>query len=277
MKPKKNHKKKSPKPYQKNNYESSRYLLHGIHAVISALKNKKRTILKLYLLQSTLDRISNEIVPYCKERNIKPIILDNLSFDKLICPSLNHQGIALETKPLNQPTIEDLSKLICNNKNNNIIIILDQINDPHNLGAILRTAAAFNVLSVIIPKDNSVCESATTVKISCGASETIPLITVTNLSKTITDLKELNFWCIGLDGYADSYLNESNLSGNIALIMGSEGKGLRRLTKKNCDIVAKLPIHPQMESLNVSNATSISLYEVHRQNNFKALVKLPKE
>ena len=256
---------KATADYHKKQVKSSRYFIFGIHSVFSAIANKKRKIYKIYTIKNLKKRIEKEILTNNRENKIEIIIKNNDFISQLQeNDSMPHQGIALETQPIKQPEISDIPKLM--SPGNNTIVILDQITDPHNMGAIIRSATAFDAIAIIKTKDNSSPhDSSIITKTSCGGSEIIPIITVTNLASTIETLKLMNFWCIGLDGYADEMLSKHNLTGNTAIILGSEGKGMRKLTKEKCDITAKLPISPKMESLNVSNAAAIALYEIHRQ------------
>jgi 23S rRNA (guanosine2251-2'-O)-methyltransferase len=144
------------------------------------------------------------------------------------------------------------------------IVILDQISDPHNVGAIMRTAAAFNAAAIIIAKNNAPDESANIAKIACGTMEITPIIKVVNITKTMEQIKEYGYWCIGLDGHAKQSISSSNLPDKLALVLGSEGKGIRKLVKQTCDLLVTIPMNPNVESLNVSNAAAISLYEISR-------------
>ena len=142
---------------------------------------------------------------------------------------------------------------------------MDQVTDPHNIGAILRSAAAFDAMAVVIPDAGAPEESAVLAKSACGALEIVPLIRVTNLARSMQQLKDAGFWCLGLDGYAKEYISDKKLPARTAFILGSEGDGMRRLTAENCDYTIKLPMSDKMESLNVSNAAAVALYEFYRQ------------
>ena len=159
----------------------------------------------------------------------------------------------------------DLWTLLDGLKNPPFLLILDQVQDPHNLGACLRSADAFGVDAVIVPKDHSVDLTPSARKVACGAAEAVPFIPVTNLARTMRELKERNIWLIGTADDAEQSLYDAKLTGAIAIVMGTEGKGLRRLTKENCDLLVKIPMHGTVESLNVSVATGIFLYEAARE------------
>ena len=165
---------------------------------------------------------------------------------------------------------DDLYEIVEANKENIFLLILDNVQDPHNLGACLRSADAAGVHAVIIPKDRSVGMTDTVRHIASGAAENIPLITVTNLARTLDELKKLGIWLVGTSDDAEKVLYEIDLDCPVAIVMGAEGKGLRRLTKESCDFLAKLPMSGTVECLNVSVAAGISLFEVVRQRYYKA-------
>lgn len=168
-----------------------------------------------------------------------------------------HQGMALEVLPLEAPSLETIAAT------GRPVLLLDQVTDPHNIGAILRSAAAFEAACVIVTDYHAPEETGVLAKSASGALEIMPLLRVTNLVHTMKQLKELGYWIAGMDGKAEQTLKQAKLSGKTALVMGAEGAGLRRLTQENCDYLVKLPIAPQMESLNVSNAAAIALYELY--------------
>ena len=225
--------------------------IYGKHAIDAALKNKKRDVFELWVSNKHQDNYQ----PYYQDI-IK--ITTTADLNKRF-PSKVHQGVAALVGPLPELSLHDILE------KSSLLLVLDQITDPHNLGACLRSANAFGADAVIIPAHGSVSLTDTAVKASASASEHTPLITVPNLNKTLEILKKENFWTVGLDGNATQELSKIDLSGKIAIVMGSEGKGLRDLVSKNCDFTAKLPMCGQVESLNVSVATGISLYEVLRQ------------
>lgn len=225
--------------------------LYGKHACFAALANTNRKCKRLLVSKNMAEQLPH--LP----KNIQPKICDNKAIESNLPKDAVHQGIAMEVEPLKNIEIKNL--LLQGN-----IIILDQVTDPHNVGAILRSAAAFNAEAVIIPKDNAVNESGTLAKSASGALEIIPIVRVTNLVRAMEILKENNYWCLGMDGSAKNNLAEINKSGKNALVMGAEGAGLRRLTAEKCDMLVKLPISDKVESLNVSNAAAIALYELGR-------------
>ena len=189
-------------------------------------------------------------------------IVSKQELDSLAGAGAVHQGLALQVKPLQS---ESLDEVIDKAPDRAVILILDQVTDPHNIGAILRSAAAFDAIGVVIPDAGAPEESTTLAKSACGALETIPLIRVTNLVRAMQQLKDAGFWCLGLDGYAKEYIGDKKLPQRTAFVLGSEGDGMRRLTAEKCDYTIKLPISDKMESLNVSNAAAVALYEFYRQ------------
>ncbi len=231
--------------------------LYGRHPVSLALQNKKRRILELFLLKGALD-----------EKLIPPHIPVHFSsrdqLEQLVGKDAVHQGVVALCSPLEKGDLDNFISTVQNQKKA-LVVILDQVSDPHNIGAILRSAAAFNVSAVIIPETGAPNETGVLAKSACGALELVPLIRVGNLVRAMEKLKKADFWCIGMDGYATKSIYDDHLPRKCALVMGSEGDGLRRLTAETCDDTIKLPINPIMESLNVSNATAIALYEWNRQ------------
>lgn len=229
--------------------------IYGHHAVVAALQNPNRD--KLMLKMTKESALPREIVA-----NTPTQIVSKQEFDSLAGPGAVHQGLALQVKPLQS---ESLDEVIDKAPDRAVILILDQVTDPHNIGAILRSAAAFDAIGVVIPDAGAPEESTTLAKSACGALETIPLIRVTNLVRAMQQLKDAGFWCLGLDGYAKEYIGDKKLPQRTAFVLGSEGDGMRRLTAEKCDYTIKLPISDKMESLNVSNAAAVALYEFYRQ------------
>lgn len=174
--------------------------------------------------------------------------------DNLLGADAVHQGIAALVQPLAGYVLEDVLH------RSGVLVILDQVSDPHNVGAILRSAAAFDAIAVIAPKDNSAPETATMAKAASGGLDIVPRISVTNLASAMRALKEEGWWIIGLAGEATQSLSDIKIGAKTVLVLGAEGKGMRRLTGELCDELARLPISPRMESLNVSNAAVLALY-----------------
>ena len=238
--------------------------LWGIHPVLAALKNPHRKCLRFVLTSETHRHHEERIKSLLISRGgLYPEILDRQDFETILSPGSLHQGIALQVDSLPEIDIESFveSHKDCDQ---GVIIILDQVSDPHNVGAILRSAAAFSALAVIVQDRHSPQETGVLAKSASGALEVMPLIRVTNIVRTLEFLKKMGFWSVGLAGDSSMTLASASLSGRVALIVGNEGEGLRRLTRDHCDYLVKLPQSQLVESLNVSNATAIALYELTR-------------
>ena len=232
-------------------------IIYGRHACISALKNPKRHIQKLLITEDNKKEID------ALGLNISYKITDKKDIEKLLPKDAVHQGFALYCSRLENTPLEDLIE-----KSSNLskchILLLDLVTDPQNIGAIIRSCAAFNTLGLVMQDKNSPLESGAMVKASAGTIEHLPISRVTNLNRAIEKLKQNGFWIMGMDGYATTTIDKINKSGKTAIVMGSEGKGLRRLVEENCDSTVKLPINENVESLNVSTATAIALYELNK-------------
>ncbi|MGN0903783.1 MAG: 23S rRNA (guanosine(2251)-2'-O)-methyltransferase RlmB [Alphaproteobacteria bacterium] len=227
--------------------------LYGFHPVLAALKNPERRIFRLLATKETAAEIPPSLLP----SGNAPEPASRSDIDALLPKGVVHQGIAACVSPLPGRHVEDIAS-----DGRAVVVLLDQVTDPHNVGAVLRSAAAFDAKAVITTGDNAPEATGTIAKSACGALETVPLIAVSNLARAMKTLKDMGFWCVGMDGKAEKALHESKLPERIALVMGSEGYGLRRLTAENCDFMVKLPISEKMESLNVSNAAAIALYDL---------------
>ena len=230
--------------------------LYGYHAVVAALKNKNRAVLRLLTTSETAKELAQERI----EARVSPETVSRGEIARFLPEGAVHQGIALLTRPLPALAVEDLDL-----SESGVIVVLDQVTDPHNVGAILRSAAAFGAKAVITPEKNAPEMTGVLAKSACGAAECVPLIYVSNLVRAMNALKENGWWCVGLDGYANSVMHETDLPEKCVLVMGAEGSGLRRLTAENCDLTVKLRISEKMESLNVSNAAAVALYECSLQ------------
>ncbi|MBP6986146.1 MAG: 23S rRNA (guanosine(2251)-2'-O)-methyltransferase RlmB [Alphaproteobacteria bacterium] len=235
--------------------------IYGTHAVLAALRNPKRTCQYLLFSKSVAPEIESAIRDH-PDLDIRSV--DNIELDRLVGEQSVHQGIVLKASPLTQPYIEDI---LADVPDTACIIVLDQVTDPHNIGAIMRSAAAFGAIAVVQQELNAPdANNSTIAKTASGAVEEIPLVSVTNIARTMEDLKKIGFWCIGLDEMGKEKLDKANLKGKIAFIMGREGKGLRPLIRGTCDILSHLPTSESFSTLNVSNAAAVSLYEWRRQN-----------
>jgi len=220
--------------------------MYGKHAVLAALANSRRLISNVFCTKDNY--IEHKII-----NNFKHEIVDNSFLNKILGPGHNHQGIAAKVKEIFLNNIDELDL----NEDECKVAILDQITDPQNIGSIIRSAAAFNIKAIIMPYDNSPSECAGLAKTASGTLELVKIVRVVNLKQTIDSLKKKGFWIIGLAGEASEEINKKLLGGKIAIILGSEDKGMRRLTKESCDYLVKIPITKEVESLNVSNAAAI--------------------
>lgn len=238
---------------EKSSDSIKNYYIYGKHPSVAALTNPKRKIIEIFCTQDFFVEHKKLIETYNYN------VVDNFHIKNLLPRDALHQGIAVRTKAI-ATNIESIDLTDENIK----IAILDQITDPQNVGAILRSAAAFGIKAIIMTHDNAAEENGIMAKTSCGGLETVPLIKVTNLKSTIDILKKHGLWIIGLDGKAKEFITPKVMSGKICIILGSEGSGMRRLTSENCDLLVKIPIDASMESINVSNAAAIVFYETYK-------------
>jgi 23S rRNA (guanosine2251-2'-O)-methyltransferase len=226
------------------------YYMYGKHPVLAALANSNRTIENIFCSQENFNANRALIIKY-KYQIVSTDFLNNL-----LGKDQTHQGIVAKVRWIFSDNLGDIDI----NKPNSRIVILDQITDPQNIGAIIRSAASFKIDAIIIPTDNSPVENATIAKTASGTLELIKIIKVINLKSTMEYLKKHGFWIIGLDGAAKESISAQLFSEKIAIVLGSEDKGLRRLTKETCDYIAKIPMSSKVESLNVANAAAIVFY-----------------
>jgi len=251
-------------PSQPNKKTGGGIWIYGRHACLAALKNPARRINRFLVTANTETEID------LKGENVtsEPEIVNRQMIESVLPDDCVHQGIAVLVSALPH---HDLHNVVSDLEDNprTVFLALDQANDPRNIGAILRTAAAFGVAGVIVPDRGTPEESGTLAKAAAGALETLPQFRVTNLVRTLEEMKERGFWCVGLDGYAEHNISEIDFTGRVVVVLGAEGKGLRRLTRETCDHLSKIPISSAMESLNLSNAAAITLYEISRQQQKK--------
>ena len=249
-----NHQQKPPKKWgqSKPRAKPQTELVYGLHSVTAALENPQRHIKEIFASKNAAAKLQ----PSLDARNITAKIVLPRDLDKLCGPDAVHQGIVAKLAPLPQLDIEDLAP-------QGIVVLLDQVTDPHNVGAILRSCAAFKVQALITTERNSPQGSAILGKTASGGQEHVPIIEVTNLSRAMEQLKKHNFTLIGLDSEADNAMGELTIPAPLALVLGAEGKGLRHKTRQNCDIMARLDMPGAIKSLNVSNAAAVCLYALH--------------
>ena len=238
-------------------------IIYGIHAVTAALNHHPESILTLYQSGQNNAR-HHEIVALAKSHQIAVEEMGGSKLDKLT-ESTHHQGIAAKVKALSAKTEKDVYTWLEETTKKPLLLILESIQDPHNLGACLRSAEALGVDWVIVPKANSAPINALVSKIACGATVTLPVVECANIVRFIEQIQKRDVWVVGTSGNADITLSDASLKRNLAIVMGTEDKGLKRLTLEKCDEIAKIPLVGTVESLNVSAATGITLYEVMRQ------------
>jgi 23S rRNA (guanosine2251-2'-O)-methyltransferase len=239
-------------------------VIFGLHAVRTLLQQRPERAALLILQKGREDARVNELVQLAEARSIKMEWRDGRELDRLAGDE-RHQGACLQIRSvgvLGEGALDDLLDSLTAPP---LLLVLDGVQDPHNLGACLRTADAAGVTAVIVPKDRAAGLSATVRKVASGAAETVPLIQVTNLARTLRWLKEREIWIVGTDDQAQHSLYQSKLTGALAVVLGAEGTGLRRLTRENCDALVSIPMLGVVESLNVSVATGVLLYEAVRQ------------
>ncbi|MBB72072.1 MAG: 23S rRNA (guanosine(2251)-2'-O)-methyltransferase RlmB [Legionellales bacterium] len=239
--------------------------IYGIHAVTALLERTPERVVRVIVQKGRQDKKMHAIEALCAKHQIAVEQWGKEQLQKRFAEA-THQGVVAEVSQHSSPNYSenDLEGLV-EDASQPLLLVLDGIQDPHNLGACLRSADAAGVTAVIVPKDNAASITATVRKVACGAAETVPFITVTNLARTLRWLKDQGVWIYGLAGETETSLYQTDLNGPIALALGAEGKGLRRLTRELCDGLVKIPMDGTVESLNVSVATGISLFEAKRQ------------
>ena len=241
---------------------SSPKVLFGFHAVGVRLKTAPRSIIEIYFEPTRRDARMRQFIERATEAGVRLIEADGMRLAKL-AGSHGHQGVAARVEPLAQThSLDDLLDTI---EGPPLLLVLDGVTDPHNLGACLRVADGAGAHAVIAPKDHAVGINATVAKVASGASETVPYFMVTNLARTLNELKERSIWCIGTSDGTTKTIYQADLKTPVALVMGAEGEGMRQLTRKTCDELVGIPMRGAVESLNVSVASGVCLYEALRQ------------
>ncbi len=240
--------------------------LFGAHAVLAALANPERQCHRLLLTPEASERHGERIRAGSETGPaVAPERAERARIDQVLPAGAVHQGLAVLAAPLMQPALDEILA-VCSFRaaagQRKVIVVLDQVTDPHNVGAILRSAAAFGAAAVVAPARHAAPETGTLAKAASGALEIVPYVAVANLARALEDMKRAGFWSLGLAGEAERTLAEADPGGSLALVLGAEGAGLRRLTREHCDLVARLPTRPPVDSLNVSNAVAVALYDV---------------
>ena len=241
---------------------SSPKVLFGFHAVGVRLKTAPQSIIEIYYESTRRDARMRQFLERANEVGARLIEADNLRLAKR-CGSHGHQGVAARVEPVAQ--IHSLDDLLDAVEGPPLLLVLDGITDPHNLGACLRVADGAGAHAVIAPKDHAAGINATVAKVASGAAETMPYFMVTNLARTLGELKERSIWITGTSDDAPKTLYQVDWKGPTAIVLGAEGAGMRQLTRKTCDELVSIPMHGAVESLNVSVASGVCLYEALRQ------------
>jgi 23S rRNA (guanosine2251-2'-O)-methyltransferase len=237
-------------------------LIFGFHAVTARIRHEASTVDEIYIDANRHDRRMGELIRAAKAANVRIIQADDQRLDAMVGSS-RHQGVIAKAGEIS--LARNLDELLDAIEGPPLLLLLDGVTDPHNLGACLRVADGAGAHAVIAPKDRAVGLNATAAKVASGAAESVPYITVTNLARTMRELQERDIWLTGTTEDAESSIYEVDFTGGSALVMGSEGEGLRRLTRENCDRLVHLPMLGSVESLNVSVASGVCLYEARRQ------------
>ncbi len=241
----------------------SNEFIYGIHAINAVLEKSPDRLIEAFVLKGRQD---DRLMPVLNELQRFGISIQQMGRKALDdkAKGANHQGIIARVKPAKALNEHDLDDILASAEQP-LLLVLDGVTDPHNLGACLRNADAAGVAAVIVPKDKSAPMTATVSKVACGAAETVPLVRVTNLARTMRALQEKGIWFVGTAGEATHDIYQSKLTGPLAIVMGAEGDGMRRLTRETCDDLIKIPMAGSVSSLNVSVATGICLFEAVRQ------------
>ncbi len=244
--------------------DSKRNLVYGLHAINAVLQRAPERVLELWMAQPRDDARSRELRERALTVGVRVQSVAGEALAKLV-GDVAHQGAVAAVRPLKPWDEHDLLESLSQTAGDTFLLILDGVTDPHNLGACLRTAEAAGVHAVIIPKDRAATVDGVVRKVAAGAAEFVPVASVTNLARTIDLLKARSIWVVGTDGAAPQTLYAADLKRPLALVLGAEGAGMRRLTRERCDFLLRIPMAGQVESLNVSVAAGVVLFEARRQ------------
>lgn len=237
--------------------------IYGLHAVEALLRHHPKRVKQVWLAEGRGDPRAQVLIELAAQARVSVGQCERREMDAWV--EGVHQGVVAEVSPSQVWGEAMLDELFDRTEGPPLLLVLDGVTDPHNLGACLRTADAAGALAVIVPKDKSATLNATVRKVACGAAEVIPLVAVTNLARTLEKLQQKGLWIVGTAGEAEQSLYEQDLTGPIVLVMGAEGRGMRRLTREHCDYLVRLPMAGSVSSLNVSVATGVCLFEALRQ------------
>jgi 23S rRNA (guanosine2251-2'-O)-methyltransferase len=236
--------------------------LFGFHAVTARLRVRPESVRMIYVSATRHDRRARELAERAAGAGVAVHAVEDARLDALAGRGAHQGVVALVSGESVAPTLDELLDALSEPA---LLLVLDGVTDPHNLGACLRTADAFGTHAVIVPKDRAVGVNATVAKAASGALDTIPLLSVVNLARTLRELKERGIWILGADASAEENLFEADLSGPLAWVLGAEGAGLRRLTRENCDRLVRIPLEGSVESLNISVAAGVCLFATRQQ------------
>ncbi|MHB0819053.1 23S rRNA (guanosine(2251)-2'-O)-methyltransferase RlmB [Stutzerimonas stutzeri] len=237
--------------------------IYGLHAVEALLRHHPKRVKQVWLAEGRDDPRVQTLIQLAEQSRIRVGQCERRELDAWV--EGVHQGVVADVSPSQVWGDAMLEELLDRTEGAPLLLVLDGVTDPHNLGACLRTADAAGALAVIIPKDKSATLNATVRKVACGAAEVIPLVAVTNLARTLEKLQQRGLWIVGTAGEAEQEIYDQDLRGPIVLVMGAEGRGMRRLTREHCDFLVRLPMAGSVSSLNVSVATGVCLFEALRQ------------
>ena len=238
--------------------------IYGFHAVVSRIRQNPRGVIEIYLYRERNDPRARELLQLAEAQGVRVIFAERQRLDGMAGHD-KHQGVVAKVEAAQQ--YHDVFDVLEGLSEPALLLVLDGVQDPHNLGACLRVADAMGAHAVVVPKDRAAGLNATVRKVACGAAETVPFVTVTNLARSLREIKEAGVWVVGAAGEAQGDLFSAKLDGPTAWVMGAEGEGLRRLTRETCDLLVRIPMFGSVESLNVSVASGICLYETRRQRN----------
>lgn len=242
-------------------------IAYGIHSLTAIMANEPERLIEVFALKGREDDRITPIIEDAKSLGVSVQFMSRKALDDK-SQGEQHQGIMARVIAAKQKDESDLADLLSKLERANVpplLLVLDGVTDPHNLGAVIRTADAAGVHGVIVPKDRSAKLNGTARKVACGAAEVMPLFVVTNLARSLTALQDAGVWVVGTAGEAEQDVYNKSLTGPLALVMGAEGAGMRRLTREKCDDLIKIPMAGSVSSLNVSVATGVILYEAVRQ------------
>ena len=237
-------------------------LIHGFHAVIAKLRHAPEDVKEIYLAEGRQDGRSRDLLKAAQAAGVRVLPVDAARLEGM-APGQRHQGVVARVAARQKyVTLDDVLENLAEPA---LLLVLDGVTDPHNLGACLRVADGAGAHAVVAPKDRACGLNATAIKVASGAADIVPYVTVTNLARSLRDMQERGLWLVGADGEAEKDIYAADLKGPTAWVLGAEGAGLRRLTRDTCDVLARIPMHGGVASLNVSVAAGICLYEARRQ------------